>query len=198
MKPVKAVILAAGKGTRLQSEQNHMPKVMRMAAGHPLLHYVLDALNFLPKDDTVIVAGYLREEVMKAFPDYPYAVQDPQQGTGHAVQCARTYLKDFDDGGSGFLTLCLNMYKAGSRYSVVTLGADGTERGSLFIGEEILDFSAAGKYVAVLTASDLRIYDETLTLYASTDNVAAATDVIQRADGSAILISGGSGSLFIP
>ena len=37
MKPVKAVILAAGKGTRLQSEQNHMPKVMRMAAGHPLL-----------------------------------------------------------------------------------------------------------------------------------------------------------------
>ena len=73
------------------------------------------------------------------------------------------------------------MYKAGSRYSVVTLGADGTERGSLFIGEEILDFSAAGKYVAVLTASDLRIYDETLTLYASTDNVAAATDVIQRA-----------------
>ncbi len=96
MKPVKAVILAAGKGTRLQSEQNHMPKVMRMAAGHPLLHYVLDALNFLPKDDTVIVAGYLREEVMKAFPDYPYAVQDPQQGTGHAVQCARAYLKDFD------------------------------------------------------------------------------------------------------
>ena len=111
---------------------------------------------------------------------------------------ADAYLKDFDDGGSGFLTLCLNMYKAGSRYSVVTLGADGTERGSLFIGEEILDFSAAGKYVAVLTASDLRIYDETLTLYASTDNVAAATDVIQRADGSAILISGGSGSLFIP
>lgn len=111
---------------------------------------------------------------------------------------ADAYLKDFDDGGSGFLTLCLNMYKAGSRYSVVTLGADGTERGSLFIGEEILDFSAAGKYIAVLTASDLRIYDETLTLYASTDNVAAATDVIQRADGSAILISGGSGSLFIP
>ena len=83
-------------------------------------------------------------------------------------------------------------------YTFVTLGADGTERGSLFIGEEILDFSAAGKYVAVLTASDLRIYDETLTLYASTDNVAAATDVIQRADGSAILISGGSGTLFIP
>ena len=80
----KAAVLAAGKGTRLQSEQNHMPKVMRMATGHPLLHYVLDALNFLPKDDTVIVAGYLREEVMKAFPDYPYAVQDPQQGTGHA------------------------------------------------------------------------------------------------------------------
>ena len=108
------------------------------------------------------------------------------------------YLKDFDMGGSGFLTLCLNMYKAGSRYSIATVAPDGTEVGSLFVGEEILDFSAAGKYVAVLTASSLSIYDETLTLYASADAVAAATDVIQRADGTAILLGGDSGTLYVP
>ncbi len=143
-------------------------------------------LEFLP-DDTLLAIGETTASWLKLdgtlLGRYSYA---------------DAYLKDFETGGSGFLTLCLNMYKAGSRYSVVTLGADGKEKGSLFIGEEILDFSAAGKYVAVLTASDLRIYDETMTLYASTDNVAAATDVIQRADGSAILISGGSGTLYIP
>ena len=58
--------------------------------------YVLKALDFIPVSDTVLVAGYMRERVFEAFPDYPRAVQDPQLGTGHAVQCARDHLKDFD------------------------------------------------------------------------------------------------------
>ncbi len=96
MKNVKAVILAAGKGTRLQSEQYRLPKVLREAGGQPLLHYVLEALDFLPKKDTIIVAGYMREKVMERFPGYPYAVQAQQKGTGHAVQCAGEYLEGFD------------------------------------------------------------------------------------------------------
>lgn len=93
---VKAVILAAGKGTRLQSEQFQLPKVLREANGQPLLHYVLEALNFLNKADTVIVAGYMMDKVVARFPDYPYAVQAEQKGTGHAVQCAREQLQNFD------------------------------------------------------------------------------------------------------
>ena len=93
---VKAVILAAGKGTRLQSEQYHLPKVLREANGQPLLYYVLEALSFLPQADTVIVAGYMMDKVVARFPDYPYAVQAEQKGTGHAVQCAREQLQDFD------------------------------------------------------------------------------------------------------
>ena len=96
MENVKAVILAAGKGTRLQSEQFQLPKVLREANGQPLLHYVLEALSFLNKADTVIVAGYMMDKVVARFPDYPYAVQAEQKGTGHAVQCAREQLQDFD------------------------------------------------------------------------------------------------------
>ena len=92
----KAVILAAGKGTRLQSEQFQLPKVLREANGKPLLYYVLEALGFLPVEDTVIVAGYQREKVMARFPDYPYAIQAEQKGTGHAVKCAQSQLADFD------------------------------------------------------------------------------------------------------
>ena len=93
---IKAVVLAAGKGTRLQTEGVTLPKVMRQAAGQPLLAYVLDALSFLPKEDIVLVVGYRREDVEQAYPDYPAALQAEQLGTGHAVQCAAPELEGFD------------------------------------------------------------------------------------------------------
>ena len=96
MKEVKAVVLAAGKGTRMQSEQCNLPKVLREACGKPLLHYVLSALDFIPRENTILVVGYQREKVMDAFPGYPTAVQEPQMGTGHAVLCARPFLDGFD------------------------------------------------------------------------------------------------------
>jgi len=96
MDAIKAVVLAAGKGTRMMTETNTMPKVLRLACGKPLLYYVLKTLHFVPKKDTILVVGYRREEVVAAFPDYPHAVQDPQLGTGHAVRCAREYLQNFD------------------------------------------------------------------------------------------------------
>lgn len=92
---IKAIILAAGKGTRLQTEGITLPKVMRLAAGRPLLSYVLDALSFLPKEDTILVVGYHREDVQAAYPDYPAALQAEQLGTGHAVQCAASSLEGF-------------------------------------------------------------------------------------------------------
>ena len=92
----KAVVLAAGKGTRMMSEANHLPKVLRLACGKPLLYYVLRELAFLPKEDIVLVGGYMREDVFAAFPGYPQAVQDPQLGTGHAVMCAKEHLEGFD------------------------------------------------------------------------------------------------------
>lgn len=92
---IKAVVLAAGKGTRLQTEGVTLPKVMRQAAGQPLLAYVLDALSFLPKEDIILVVGYRQEDVEAAYPDYPAALQAEQLGTGHAVQCAAPELEDF-------------------------------------------------------------------------------------------------------
>jgi len=92
---IKALVLAAGKGTRLHSEQFQVPKVMRQAAGRPLLHYVLRATDFIAPEDTVLVVGYKKEQVMEAFPGYVFAEQAEQLGTGHAVMCAREALGDF-------------------------------------------------------------------------------------------------------
>ena len=93
---VKAVVLAAGKGTRLQTDDDDAPKVMRLARGRPLLRYVLDALSFISKEDVIIVVGYKKAEVIKDFSGYAFAEQTEQLGTGHAVMAAGDYLYGFD------------------------------------------------------------------------------------------------------
>ncbi|MCI8600723.1 MAG: NTP transferase domain-containing protein [Oscillospiraceae bacterium] len=94
---MKAIILAAGKGKRLLSEQFNAPKVLRKANGKPLLRYVVENLSFIDKKDIVIVAGYKKEMVFEEFPDgFTFAVQDEQKGTGHAANCAKEALGDYD------------------------------------------------------------------------------------------------------
>ena len=109
-----------------------------------------------------------------------------------------TYLKDFSFGGNGFLTLCLNMYKAGNRCTVVTVDTAGTELGSVFYTEEILDSAAAGDFVAVLTANGLDLYDRNMERSAALDSTQGATAAAVRADGSVLLLSGGTGRKFTP
>ena len=98
----KAIILAAGKGTRLRTEGIDLPKVLREADGRPLLSYVLEGLSFLPPEDITLVVGYEGEKVTAAFPGYPKVFQSPQLGTGHAVQCAESALKGFE----GHILVC--------------------------------------------------------------------------------------------
>ncbi len=94
---MKAIVLAAGKGKRLHSEQFQLPKVLREVHGKPLIGYVLDSIGFIDREDIVIVTGYMREKVMeKVGPQYTYCVQDPQLGTGHAVACAKDALAGYD------------------------------------------------------------------------------------------------------
>ena len=95
-KKLKAVVLAAGKGTRMHSESCDLPKVMRRAMDRPLLGYVLSALDFIAPEDTVIVVGYKKEEVISAFGGYAFAEQKQQLGTGHAVMAAFDTLGEFD------------------------------------------------------------------------------------------------------
>ena len=93
---IKAVVLAAGKGTRLQTEGSDLPKVMRHALGEPLLHYVLQAISFIPPEDITIVVGYQKEKVTAHFKGYHFAEQREQLGTGHAVMAARAVLAEGD------------------------------------------------------------------------------------------------------
>ena len=89
---MKAIVLAAGKGTRLGDDSN-LPKVMRNVGNRPMLSYVLDNLGFLPEEDISIVVGYKKEDVTENIKgNYKYPVQQDISGTGQAVISAKESL----------------------------------------------------------------------------------------------------------
>ena len=109
-----------------------------------------------------------------------------------------TYLREYDLNGDGFAALLLNRYQSGSVGRLVTVGADGTELGSLEVSEEVQDISAAGRYLAVLYLDRLVIYNQALETYASLKGTESTRGVLMRADGSALLLSSESAKLFLP
>ena len=93
MSPLDIVILAAGKGTRMYSDQ---PKVLHTLAGKPLVQHVLDCAASLQPQQMCVVYGHGGDAVPQAMQQYgaKFVIQEPQLGTGHAVQQAMPHLKD--------------------------------------------------------------------------------------------------------
>ncbi|MBQ9872730.1 MAG: NTP transferase domain-containing protein [Eubacterium sp.] len=92
MSQLTALILAAGKGTRMESE---LPKVLHTCCGKPMVSHVIDAARGAGADRVVVIAGYKSEMVHEELKDTVlYAEQTEQLGTGHAVMCAADQLGD--------------------------------------------------------------------------------------------------------
>ena len=101
-RPLSAVVLAAGEGTRMRSQR---PKPLHRLCGRPMVLHVLDALAELDVDRVVVVVGHRGEWVTKTLIDHApkaleieFVEQPEQRGTGDAVAVALT---GFPDGGHG-------------------------------------------------------------------------------------------------
>lgn len=91
-----AVVLAAGKGTRMKSD---LPKVLVKVCGRPMIDYVLDALFAGGVQRAIVVVGYQAALVRSTLSDrggIEYALQSEQLGTGHAVMSCRDQLAGHD------------------------------------------------------------------------------------------------------
>jgi bifunctional UDP-N-acetylglucosamine pyrophosphorylase/glucosamine-1-phosphate N-acetyltransferase len=95
---VDVVVMAAGKGTRMKSAR---PKVLHHLAGRALLRHVLDTAIQLSARRAVVIVGHQAEQVQAQVQSWPlqsltldFARQEPQLGTGHAVQQALPLLAD--------------------------------------------------------------------------------------------------------
>ncbi len=93
--PIAAIVLAAGKGTRMKSD---LHKVLHPIAGRPMLLHLLGGLAELRAAATVVVVGDKREQVEAALAGTGavVAVQDPQLGTAHAALQAKDALAGFE------------------------------------------------------------------------------------------------------
>lgn len=82
-----AIVLAAGKGTRMKSD---LPKVVHPVGGRAMVCAVVDTCLAVGCRKIVVIVGYQQEKVREALAGYPveFAVQSEQLGTGHAVQMA--------------------------------------------------------------------------------------------------------------
>ena len=90
---LKALILAAGKGTRMKSD---LPKVIHKVNGIPMVKKILNELEKLETEENILILGHKKEEVLKELGDVKYVVQKEQLGTGHAIMQAYELLKDYD------------------------------------------------------------------------------------------------------
>ena len=111
---------------------------------------------------------------------------------------AMPYLRDYSCEGDGFAALVMNRHRAGTSGKLVTIGSTGEVIAELDLSEEVLDISAAGRYLAVLYADRLVVYNKDLTEYAVPEQTGEAESVCMRGDGAVWLISSGEVSLLLP
>ena len=91
---LRVIILAAGKGTRMNSD---LPKVLHKLKGKPLIDYVIDESELLNPKEIILVVGFKKESVIKHTEsriNLKYATQIEQLGTGHAVLQTNELLKN--------------------------------------------------------------------------------------------------------
>lgn len=145
--PLAVVVLAAGRGTRMQSSR---PKVLHPLAGRPMIRHVLDTLEQLRPDRLVVVVGEEMAEVSELVAPHPSVVQRERLGTGHAVMAAGATFADFDGDvliayadtpliGVETFRRVLAARRASPQPAVVVLGfrpADPGAYGRLVMGED--------------------------------------------------------------
>ncbi|MDP6516826.1 MAG: bifunctional UDP-N-acetylglucosamine diphosphorylase/glucosamine-1-phosphate N-acetyltransferase GlmU [Alphaproteobacteria bacterium] len=143
---IAAVVLAAGKGTRMKSD---LPKVLHPLAGRAMIDHLLDTLAALSPGRVVVVIGPGMESVGEAVAPHACVIQDLQHGTGHAVAQARAALADFAGdvmvlyGDTPLITAdtlhgMVARRRAADSPAVVVLGfrpADAGEYGRLVVGD---------------------------------------------------------------
>jgi dTDP-glucose pyrophosphorylase len=97
----KAVILAAGRGTRMRELTSELPKPMIKVRGKPVLQYIVEGLRNAGVGDLLLVVGYRANSVQEFFNDgsrynvaIQYATQTVQDGTGRVVDLSRDFVGD--------------------------------------------------------------------------------------------------------
>ena len=154
MRAIRAIIPAAGKGSRLQKVSGDCPKAMFMVCERPMIDYVLDNVSFIDKADTYIVVGYGKDKLINHLGDsFNYVEQKEQLGTGHAVMACAPEFEGFE--GSVLITfgdmplfryeemkaMCEQHEKNGADCTIMTAENDALKLWARIVRDENGDFA---------------------------------------------------------
>jgi UDP-N-acetylglucosamine diphosphorylase / glucose-1-phosphate thymidylyltransferase / UDP-N-acetylgalactosamine diphosphorylase / glucosamine-1-phosphate N-acetyltransferase / galactosamine-1-phosphate N-acetyltransferase len=200
----RAVLLAAGRGTRMREMTADLPKPMLEVRGKPILQYLVEGLRDAGIEKFLIIVGYRAETVQNFFGDgsrykidIQYAPQTVQDGTGRVIELAKHFVANEPFIlGYGDILVAPENYKriidlpddAGALISV-TRGEDVSKGGAVFVNErmELVDLREKSKpgeaasplYNAGLYAFRPSIFDFTAKLRPSLRGEYELTDAIR-------------------
>jgi bifunctional UDP-N-acetylglucosamine pyrophosphorylase/glucosamine-1-phosphate N-acetyltransferase len=153
-----AVILAAGLGTRMRSD---LPKVLHQVGGRAMVDWAIATAQAAGVDRLVVVTSpktpLAAAHVAARFGEASIAVQDPPQGTGHAVLCAKDHLADFD-GDVVVLYGDCPLITPQTLQAAFAAKADGP--GVVVVGFEAQDPTGYGRLIQDSTGAITRIVEE--------------------------------------
>jgi dTDP-glucose pyrophosphorylase len=148
----KAVLLAAGRGTRMRDMTAEIPKPMLEVRGKPVLQYIVDGLREAGITEFLIIVGYRAETVQSFFGDgsrykidIQYATQIVQDGTGRVIELAKNFIANAPFILSyGDILVAPENYKRISdlphdveAFISVTRGEDVSKGGAVFVNEQM-------------------------------------------------------------
>src|SRR6266513_1483336 len=148
----KAVVLAAGRGTRMRRLTTDLPKPMIEVRGKPVLQHIVEGLREAGVRELLIIVGYHADAVQNFFGDgsrynieIQYATQVVQDGTGRVVDLARNFAADSPFVLSyGDILFSLENYKplldlSDDVEAIITVkrGEDVTKGGAVFLNEQM-------------------------------------------------------------
>jgi glucose-1-phosphate thymidylyltransferase len=146
---MKAVVLAAGEGTRLRPLTEDKPKGMVEVDGKPILTHCFDKLAQLGTDELIVVVGYCKENIIQHYGDeyegipITYAHQREQKGLAHALLCVEEHID-----GDFMLMLGDNIFNANLEDVVRRQQEDRAD--AAFLVEEV-PMEEAGRYGVCVT-----------------------------------------------
>lgn len=135
---------------------------------------------------------------LAAFEDDRLTVFNADGSLSGSCRYSYPYLRARSAGGEDFTALLLSRYRSGSALRLLTVNAAGETLGALDVRREVLDVSAAGRYLAVLYGDSLTVYTSDLTEYATLSNTEFARKAVMRPDGTVLLLGASRAWLYVP
>ena len=169
---LSVIVLAAGKGTRMKSQ---LPKVLQPLAGRPLLAHSLASVAALKPATTVVVVGHGAEQVKAAFADradLAWALQSPQNGTGHAAAVGLAPITD--DGVTLLVTGDTPLIRAETLAALVALV---NEKTFALLTCNMNDATGYGRIVRNAGGDVLKIVEHKDALAAGDSSTLAITEI---------------------